>query len=218
MSLQDKVIRFYAKQKSTDLYLKAIPGHFITNHSHINYYTDMTEIKSIYRVAHNAAEVLSRKYKNVIPVDTILCLDGTEAIGTLLAWELRDSHFGPGTHAKKDIAIVTPEQNNNTSQLIFRDNYKPLIRNRDCIAIVATVTTGYTVHKAIETIQYYGGIVRGVSAVFSKVNQVDGVPVDSIFDVSTIPDYRSYDYTNCPYCQQGIKVDALVNTNGYSVL
>ena len=83
---------------------------------------------------------------------------------------------------------------------------------------MASVTTGYTVHKAIETIQYYGGIVRGVSAVFSKVNQVDGVPVDSIFDVSTIPDYRSYDYTNCPYCQQGIKVDALVNTNGYSVL
>lgn len=218
MSLEEKTIRYPAKNKNTDLYLKAIPGHFITNHSHINYYTDMTEMKSIYRVARKAAKVLSQKYNGKIPVETILCLDGTEVIGAMLARDLRESHFGPGTHAKKDIAVITPEQNNNTSQLIFRDNYKPLIRNRDCIALVSSVTTGYTVHKAIETIAYYGGVVRGVSAIFSKVNHVDGVPIDAIFDITTIPDYRSYDYTNCPFCKQGIKVDALVNTNGYSIL
>ena len=27
------------------LYADAIPGHFATNHSHINYYIDMSEIK-----------------------------------------------------------------------------------------------------------------------------------------------------------------------------
>lgn len=218
MSLENKTLKFYAKNKNTDLMLRAIPGHFITNHSHINYFMDLTSTKTIYREAKVAADVLSRKYKNQIPVDTILCMDGTQVIGTLLAEKLADSHLGRGSSAKKEVAIVTPEQNANTSQLIFRDNYKPLIRNRDCIVLMASITTGYTVHKAIETIQFYGGVPRGVSSIFSNINQMDGVAVDSIFDVSVLPDYRSYDYTNCPYCRQGIPVDALVNQNGYSTL
>ncbi len=218
MSLDSKIVKFYAQKKNTDLPLKAIPGHFITNHSHINYFMELTSTKTVYREAKVAADVLSRKYKNQIPVDTILCMDGTEVIGTLLAEKLADSHLGRGTHAKKEVAIVTPEQNANTSQLIFRDNYKPLIQNRDCIVLMASITTGFTVHKAIETIQFYGGVPRGVSSIFSNINQMDGVAIDSIFDVSVLPDYRSYDYTNCPYCKQGIKVDALVNRNGYSML
>ena len=218
MSLDSKIVKFYAQKKNTDLPLKAIPGHFITNHSHINYFMELTSTKTVYREAKGAADVLSRKYKNQIPVDTILCMDGTEVIGTLLAEKLADSHLGRGTHAKKEVAIVTPEQNANTSQLIFRDNYKPLIQNRDCIVLMASITTGFTVHKAIETIQFYGGVPRGVSSIFSNINQMDGVAIDSIFDVSVLPDYRSYDYTNCPYCKQGIKVDALVNRNGYSML
>ena len=218
MSLDSKIVKFYAQKKNTDLPLKAIPGHFITNHSHINYFMELTSTKTVYREAKGAADVLSRKYKNQLPVDTILCMDGTEVIGTLLAEKLADSHLGRGTHAKKEVAIVTPEQNANTSQLIFRDNYKPLIQNRDCIVLMASITTGFTVHKAIETIQFYGGVPRGVSSIFSNINQMDGVAIDSIFDVSVLPDYRSYDYTNCPYCKQGIKVDALVNRNGYSML
>ena len=218
MSLDSKIVKFYAQKKNTDLPLKAIPGHFITNHSHINYFMELTSTKTVYREAKVAADVLSRKYKNNIPGDTILCMDGTEVIGTLLAEKLADSHLGRGTHAKKEVAIVTPEQNANTSQLIFRDNYKPLIQNRDCIVLMASITTGFTVHKAIETIQFYGGVPRGVSSIFSNINQMDGVAIDSIFDVSVLPDYRSYDYTNCPYCKQGIKVDALVNRNGYSML
>lgn len=218
MSLDNKIVTFYAKKKNTDLLLKAIPGHFITNHSHINYFMELTSMKTIYREAKAVADVLSRKYKNQIPVDTILCIGGTEVIGTLLAEKLADSHLGLGKNAKKEVAIVTPEQNANTSQLIFRDNYKDLIRNRDCIVLMSSITTGYTVHKAIETIRFYGGVPRGVSAIFSNINQMDGVTVDSIFDVSALPDYRTYDYTNCPYCRDGIPVDALVNQNGYSAL
>ena len=32
------------------------------------------------------------------------------------------------------------------------------------------------------------------------------------------PDYESYDYHECPYCKAGKKVDALVNSFGYSSL
>ena len=83
MSLDSKIVKFYAQKKNTDLPLKAIPGHFITNHSHINYFMELTSTKTVYREAKVAADVLSRKYKNQIPVDTILCMDGTEVIGTL---------------------------------------------------------------------------------------------------------------------------------------
>ena len=33
-----------------------------------------------------------------------------------------------------------------------------------------------------------------------------------------LPDYQSYDYHDCPYCKAGRKVDALVNSFGYSSL
>ena len=216
MSLENKVQLFYTKTKNPNLALKAIPGHFVTNHSHINYYMDLTSMKTIYREAKKVADVLSQRYKNQIPVDTILCMDGTEVIGTLLAEKLADSHLARGLNAKKEVAIVTPEQHANTSQLIFRDNYKNLIKNRDCIVLMASITTGYTVHKAIETIQFYGGVPRGVSAIFSNISQQDGVKIDAIYDVGVLPEYRSYDYTNCPYCKKGVKIDALVNSMGYS--
>ena len=32
------------RAKNTHLPLKAVPGHFATNHAHINYYIDMTTI------------------------------------------------------------------------------------------------------------------------------------------------------------------------------
>ncbi len=217
MSLDSKIVKFYAKNKHTDIPLKAIPGHFVTNHSHINYFMELTSTKSVYQEAKAAAEVLSRKYRNQIPVDTILCMDGTEVIGTLLAERLAESRFGSGNRGR-EVSIITPEQNANTSQLIFRDNYKQMITNRDCIILLASITTGYTVHKAIETIQFYGGVTRGVSAIFSNISQQDGVAIDAIFDVGVLPDYRSYDYTNCPYCKQGKPIDALVNSHGYSML
>ena len=37
-----------------------IPGHFATNHSHVNYYVDMTRIKSHHSMAKQAAAELAR--------------------------------------------------------------------------------------------------------------------------------------------------------------
>lgn len=217
MAFKD-AISIYTRNKNTNIQLRVIPGHFVTNHSHINYYVDMTENRMIYRKAKAVAEVLSRKYKNILPVDTIFCLDGTEVIGTMLAQMLMDSHLGPGIPAKKDIAVVTPEVSSDNSRLLLRDNMKPLVHNRDCVVLVASATTGYTVHKGIETVQFYGGVVRGVSAIFSKIRTQDGVTVDSVFTLEDLPQYTSYDFTNCPYCKQGIPVDAIVNGHGYSAL
>ena len=82
MALKDARL-IYTQNKNTNLQLKVIPGHFVTNHSHINYYVDMTAPRMIYREARKVAEVLSRKYKNILPVDTIFCMDNMEADITL---------------------------------------------------------------------------------------------------------------------------------------
>ena len=39
-----------------------IPGHFATNHSHINYYVDITSIKTSHKMAKAAANELAATY------------------------------------------------------------------------------------------------------------------------------------------------------------
>ena len=46
-----------------------IPGHFATNHSHVNYYVDMTSIKSRYQMARLAAAELAAAYAAATPIE-----------------------------------------------------------------------------------------------------------------------------------------------------
>ena len=84
--------------------------------------------------------------------------------------------------------------------------------------LMASVTTGLTVNKAIECIQYYDGILMGVSAIFSAIDEMNGVPIKAVFGKKDLPDYEYSDYRNCPQCKAGKKLDALVNTFGYSTI
>ena len=43
--MENRIVKFKSKESGT-LNLHAIPGHFATTHSHINYYVDMTFLKS----------------------------------------------------------------------------------------------------------------------------------------------------------------------------
>lgn len=196
--------------------LRVARGHFATNHSHINYYIDITFHKTRLSEAKEMAKELVATFKNNTPVDTILCLDGTAVIGTCLAEELSKSGFRSiNTH--KTIYVVEPEYNSN-SQMIFRDNIQPMIRNKHVLILMASCTTGFTATKGIEAIGYYGGEVVGIAALYSAVAEVNGQPVRSVYNLSDLPDYASYDYKDCPYCKKGRRIDALVNSHGYSWL
>lgn len=196
--------------------LRVARGHFATNHSHINYYIDITYPKTRISEAHDVAEAMVANFINNTPVDTILCLDGTAVIGACLADELIKSGF-QNLNAHKSIYVVEPEYNAN-SQMIFRDNIQAMIRNKHVLILMASCTTGYTANKGVEAIGYYGGEVVGVAALYSAVKELGGLPVRSVYDLSDIPDYASYDYKDCPYCKKGRKIDALVNSHGYSSL
>ena len=199
-----------------DVPLRVARGHFATNHSHINYYIDITYQKTRLSEAKDVARQLVSHFINNTPVDTILCLDGTAVIGACVASELTKNGFRT-INAHNTIYVLEPEYNAN-SQIIFRDNIQPMIRGKHVLVLMASVTTGYSAKRSIEAIGYYGGKVAGVAALYRAVDEVEGYPVRSIYSINDIPDYQSYDYRDCPYCKQGKPVDALVNSFGYSKL
>ena len=194
--------------------LRFAQGHFATNHSHINYYVDITYHKTRLSEAKDSAYALVSQFINDTPVDTILCLDGTAVLGTCVAEELTKSGFST-INQHQTIYVLEPEYNAN-SQIIFRDNIKPMIQGKTVLILMASVTTGFTARRSIEAIGYYGGHVAGVAAIYRAVDEVGGYPVRSVYSIDDLPEYRSYDYRECPYCKAGIKLDALVNSFGYS--
>ena len=196
--------------------LRVAYGHFATNHSHINYYIDITYQKTRLSEARDSAYELVSHFINDTPVDTILCLDGTAVLGTCVADELTKSGFRT-INQHQTIYVVEPEYNAN-SQIIFRDNIKPMIQGKHVLILMASVTTGFTAKRSIEAIGYYGGHVAGVASIYRMVDEIAGHPVRSIYSNKDLPDYESYDYRDCPYCKKGKKLDALVNSFGFSEL
>ena len=202
--------------KKRDLLLRVAKGHFATSHSHINYFIDVTMQKTRLSEAKAVAQELVRHYASTTVVDTVLCLDGTEVIGACLANDLtRGGYMNMNAH--QTIYVVTPEHTSG-SQLLFRENTAPMITNKHVLILAASVTTGFTAQAAVEAVDYYGGIVAGITAIFATVDECAGHPVTSIFDPATLGDYQSFDSRDCPWCKAGQKIDALVNSYGYSSL
>ena len=112
----------------TDTPLKIVKGHFATNHSHINYYMDMTTLKTRQKEAQAAAKAIVHEYVTSTVVDTIVCMDGTEVVGAYLAEELTAAGF-MSMNAHQTIYVVSPELNS-MGQLVFRDNLQPMIRGK----------------------------------------------------------------------------------------
>ena len=108
--------------------LRIAQGHFATNHSHINYYIDITYQKTRLSEAKDSAYELVSHFINDTPVDTILCLDGTAVLGTCVAEELTKTGFCT-INQHQTIYVLEPEYNAN-SQIIFRDNIKSMISGK----------------------------------------------------------------------------------------
>ena len=202
--------------KRNNLYLRVSKGHFASSHSHINYFIDVTMQKSRLSEAKAIADELVSYYNSSTIIATVLCLDGTQVIGTCLAEALTEGSF-INLNAHKTIYIVTPEHTSG-SQLIFRDSSVPMIEGKHVLVLAASVTTGFTARGAVEAVQYYGGTVAGIAAIFANTEDCMGYKVKSAFDLKDLSDYASYSSHECPMCKAGKPVDALVNSFGYSKL
>ena len=197
-----------------DVVLSAIPGHFVTPNSHVNYFLDMTTLKSRLSEASAAAKALSEQISATTIVDTIVCIEGCEIIGALLAEELTKAGiYSMNSH--KTIYIVTPEYVN-SGQLVVRENMLPMIKGKNVLLLLASATTGQTIVKASRALTYYGAKISGISAVFSAANSLMGIPINALFTIADIPDYRTYEPEGCTLCKENKPIDAFANGFGYS--
>ena len=213
--MEERLVKFYSRESNV-LALHAIPGHFATSNSHINFYVDVTSIKARINEAEEAARTMVHKFKHLNYVDTIVCMDGTEVIGAFLAKEFEKEHVSSTNH-HETVYVISPEQSRD-NQMIFRDNTKYMIAGKHIILLLATTTTGQTIRRSLDGIQYYGGIIEGIGSIFSTVKDVNGIEVESLFDGNNVIGYQAFPKADCPFCKQGTRIEAVVNGFGYSKL
>ena len=195
--------------------VKVMYGHFATPHSHVNTYIDVSTVKCRHNNARETARELVKDYAETM-VETILALEGTEVIAAFMAEELSQNGI-MNINNGSNISIIAPEFNQ-IRQMILRDNTQRMVLGKQVLILASSVTTGKTIRTAMNCVSYYGGRVCGVSSIFSSVDQVAGFPVHCIFSDKDIPGYEAYVNEDCPYCKQRVKIDALVNSFGYSKL
>ena len=188
--------------------IKVMSGHFATKHSHVNYCVDMTNVKSQMSAAKAAAQLFADAFATT-PVDTIITLDRMKMVGAFLADKLTHSHI----NMNQNIAVITPEITD--GKMVLRDNFLSFVKNKRVLLLTASATTGKDVNSVVRGIVYYGGEPVGAATVFGGEFECP-VPVVKLFGVHDVPDYSSYAPVDCPLCKQGVKVDAVVNSYGYS--
>ena len=204
----------YAKNK--DVVLRYIPGHFVTPNSHVNYYMDLTDMKSRQREARATGEELAEMYLTTDIIDTILCLNGMEVVGAYLANKLTKAGI-ISANRHQTMYITSPEYNV-SGQMMFRENNQHMIRGKKVLILIDTATTGDTLRSAVGSVKFYGGQVVGISAIYSVATQIEGFQIRSLYSTRDLPDYMSYRPVSCPLCESGTPVDAICNGFGYSTL
>ena len=198
--------------KNNRIQIGVIPGHYATNHSHVNFYVDMTSIKTSMKMAKEAAQELAVTYNNT-HIETIICLEGTEILGGFLAESLSQS----GINQNQDINLITPELNA-VNQMIFRDNTQKKIWGKQVLLLISSASTGKSIGRAVDCLQYYSGKLVAIGAIFSAIPDFNGIEIHSLFTDKDLPHYENYLANECPMCKNGQKVDALINSFGYSKL
>ena len=190
------------------VFIRVIPGHFATKHSHVNYCVDMTAVKSQLYEAKAAAKLLTARFAGT-PVDTIISLDRMKMVGSFMAEDLAHTQMSKN----QNIAVIAPEIAN--EKLLLRDNFLPYVKYRHVLLLTDSATTGKDVNSVVEGIRYYGGTPVGAAMVFGGKFDCS-VQTVKLFGIDDIPDYSSYAPVDCPLCKSGVKVDAVVNSYGYS--
>lgn len=166
-----------------------MPGHFVSSSSHLNFYIGTSDIKHNHDVSVDAAMMLASYYhERGIEVDTVLCLYETQALGAYLAHELQRANM-LNPNPDSTVYVLGPEYDAQ-GNIIFRDNLRKLIDGKRVLLLISCITSGKTIERAMESVNYYGGEAVGISAVFSAIDEVDGVSVNSIFTKDDVPDMR----------------------------
>ena len=203
-------------EKNSEVRIKILSGHFASRSAHINAYIDLSTVKTRHNNARETARILAEEYKTNTMIDTILSLKNTEVIASFLAEQLADT-TNASLSAGNNISVVSPEYDS-VGQIFLRDNSLRMIEGQQVLILTDSISTGQSLYQAIESVLYYGGTICGMSAVFSAISRVAGMDVKAVFTRSDLPDYHYYKPHECPMCQAGQRIEAMINSFGYSKL
>ena len=189
--------------RNEDVFIHAIPGHYVTASAHLNYYVGTSDIKHNRVVSVEAAKLLAEYYSvRNMDVDTVLCLYETQALGAYMAQELASpSMLAPNPDLQ--VYVLGPEYDT---------------QGNNVVVLISCITSGRTVERAVQSARYYGGNVIGISSVFSAAKELCGLEVNTLFTPEDLPNYSYTAAKDCPMCKAGQPVDAIMNGYGYSKL
>ena len=202
--------------KNPIIAINVIPGHFTTNNAHTNNYLDVSELKGDTEIAKDVAREVAIPYLSSALVDTIVCMEKMEVIGAYLAQEL----IQDGTsvmNTGRNIHVVSPI-NNAYGKLIFPDSTIKWISGKNILLLVATISSGRSLNIALECINYYRGKLVGVSALYRATEVKIDRDVHCLFTSDDIPGYKLFSTSECEMCRDGLKLDAIISSEGYTKL
>ncbi len=200
--------------KNPVITMKVIPGHFATSNSHISHYLDVNDLKTNVTVAKDVAKELALPYLSNTLVDTIVCMEGTQVIGAYMAEELLLGGIAI-MNSGAQIHVITPEVNIN-KEFMFQDSMKNNLLDKNIILLIDSVSGGKTLGCALDCISYYGGELVGVSTLFSALPYKSGQEIHTLFTDNDIEDFKIYPPGQCAMCEQGHRLEAYINSEGYS--
>ena len=91
---EEKTIYTITSDRNERVFIHAMPGHFVSSSSHLNFYIGTSDIKHNHDISVDAAMMLARYYhERGIEIDTVLCLYETQALGAYLAHELQRANM-----------------------------------------------------------------------------------------------------------------------------
>ncbi|MDR1174726.1 MAG: phosphoribosyltransferase [Treponema sp.] len=203
-----------ASQKNPRITVRVAAGHFATNSAHRSHYIDIFDLMAGASAARAAARELAVPYRTSTLVDAIVYMDNTEILAAFLADELLQAGMSVMNEGS-EILLLTPMVSAD-GHFIFHRNVQEKIKNKNVVLMVASLSTGATANRMLECLSYYGCKPVGISAVFSVYPELDGREIHSLFDCADIPDYHFYQPSECKMCREGMKIDAIISSEGYT--
>ena len=218
-----------------ELKLEVYKGHFASDRFHSNYYIDLIPMKVQLAKAKLTAEAMADKYVHRVktgarkgigseyaalssdlamstPIDTIICMDGCEALGAYVADKL--SGYGVSTNNEfGTYNIVTPDFDD-SGALLVTDDFQKMLKGKNILILLATAMQGKTLGRILSTVSEYGGHIIGISVIFSMVDSLDGYPVNAVFSREDIPDFELSNDKGCELCGKKVPVDGIITRYG----
>jgi orotate phosphoribosyltransferase len=163
-------------------------GHFVLSSGrHAKQYINKDRIFSIPSLFWKVVESMVVTTPNTDNIDIIT---GPAIAGAVLASNVA---------MRLNKIFVYPEKIN--GKMVFQRGYDKILKGKHVFIIEDIITTGGSVNKTIISINGLGGIVTGVSCIWSREDlSTFTIPMFSLIDKKI----ESWGENNCPMCREGI--------------